>query len=93
LKDQALLPGQAVQEVQLQLYPNPVTDKLNIRINGEAFLEQIEIYSANGVLMDRKMMKGNLQDGTVDCSSLVPGTYVLMAKTTRGNYPLKFIRQ
>jgi hypothetical protein len=79
--------------IDVQLYPNPVGDKLNVRVNGDAYLEQIEIYNVQSVLMVRRKMTAGLNEAILDCSDLVPGTYVALIKTSRGGQVVKFIRE
>lgn len=63
---------------KLKMYPNPVTNNLNIV--SIAAIEKIEIYNIMGVLV--KTVKTNLDN--IDMSYLKPGTYVFKVYTDLG---------
>jgi len=61
----------AVKNNGIQIYPNPVSDVLNItKVSDKA---TYKIYSAAGQLVD----KGNINNGKVNVSALVKGGYVI----------------
>ena len=60
---------------QLQLYPNPATDKLHVAADNLAISNSpYHILDAQG----RRVRSGTLADGTADVASLQPGMYVLV---------------
>ena len=64
--------------VGLRLYPNPVMTTLNIA--SESKIENVEIYSIAGILVQQAT--GNLT--TVDVSNLNAGSYIVKIKTAEG---------
>ncbi len=62
-------------EPLLQVYPNPVTDRLNIKFMHYVSRYQIEIYSNSGLLIVKK--ESNMMSETVDLSSFPKGIYYL----------------
>jgi len=66
---------------ELQVYPNPATDKLILENAAE--LIDIEIYSVNG----QKVYTSDKVDGSIDVSQFTPGFYTLRATDHSGkNY-------
>ena len=57
------------------IYPNPVKDKINIKINEVEGISEIIIYSING----EKMMsaKTNKANTDLDLTALKPGYYII----------------
>lgn len=82
----------ALEDV-IQVYPNPVTDRLTIRIKGEIDVQRIMVYSVTGNLVTGRIISGNPQNIEVDCSNYTPGTYILQIQSNEGNYPFRFIKQ
>lgn len=78
-----------VTKATAKIYPNPVSDVLNIE-NKNA-IESIEIYDANGKLIRTVVQKGN--NASVKLSDLVPGSYVAKIKTRKDNQTVKFIKK
>jgi hypothetical protein len=60
---------------QLEVFPNPVKDVLNVNLNGIEGVAEIGVYNANGV----QVFKTNGASGTkqVDVSSLPAGVYMI----------------
>lgn len=72
---------------QLAVYPNPVTDNLNIEANG---ISEISIYD----LMGRKIIYKNQDGGKVDVSDLTAGIYSLSVISNDGfEFTSKFIKE
>ena len=61
-------------ELDLFVYPNPVSDKLNIEV-GREFNDELSLrlFSASGQLMHNATYTGN----SIDVSMLSPGIYIL----------------
>ncbi len=67
---------------RITIYPNPVTDKLNLKIDG--MVDIIQILDVNGQVLKKMKYQNN-----IDVSMLRSGFYFLKA----GNYVTKFIKQ
>lgn len=76
--------AQAVTPDQLQLYPNPTNDVVNLYLNGYQEVEQFEVYDLTGrrVYESGKVFARAAQ---VQVSNWVSGIYILKAKTTGGS--------
>ena len=68
------------------VYPNPVTDYLVLKIEGEAQKQYIaSIFDINGKLIENIKVESN--DTKIDMGNLVPATYFL--KVTQGEKEIK----
>lgn len=71
---------------QIQVYPNPATDVLNIsKISGNA---EYAIYSVSGQLVS----KGKVSDNKVNVSKLPKGVYIISVDNNGTVYKTKFIK-
>lgn len=70
---------------QVNIYPNPATDVLNIKNHGD--FESLSIYSVTGKLM----LNTNNVNATIDISNFAPGLYTISAIGSNGMYLSKFI--
>lgn len=69
------------KNVQLQVYPNPVNDKINIRSLYN--IETISVFNSTGQLMKmREGISGEIQ--SLNMSDLTPGMYQLSVQTAGG---------
>lgn len=71
------------EEVAPSIYPNPVTNVLNIDYAEK--INSVRIMSVDG----RVITPNKLDEKTVDCSNLAPGVYILMINN---KYQLKFTK-
>ncbi len=75
----------------LVLYPNPVSNLLNIRKNEEIKIRSIRIYSVIGQLI---MVVPNAENTvSIDVSSLTSGSYIVKILTDKGMSGTKFIKR
>lgn len=71
----------------VQIYPNPVSDILNItKVSNKALYE---IYSVSGQLLS----KGNVRDGKVNVSQLTTGNYIIKISDKMVEANFKFIKR
>ncbi|SDJ50054.1 T9SS type A sorting domain-containing protein [Chryseobacterium jejuense] len=83
-------PALGIQEVykgRIQIFPNPVSDY--IQISGINDGKMMQIYNIDG-----RLIKSEIFDSKVDVSQLIPGAYVLKI-TTRGfqSHEFKFMKK
>jgi hypothetical protein len=73
--DQAATTVEVIPTKSVLIYPNPVKDKLNIKLTGIAGISEFIIYNSNG----EKMMsaKTNNANTDLDLRSLKPGYYTI----------------
>jgi hypothetical protein len=78
------------QTTSLDLYPNPVQDKLYIET--EAEIEEIVVYDVYGrrQVTETPSHQGNL---SVDVSNLNSGVYFVKIKTEEGNITKRFVKE
>ncbi|MEL7003484.1 MAG: M4 family metallopeptidase, partial [Bacteroidota bacterium] len=75
-------------ENDFHLYPNPVSDVLNIQSLDD--IENVKIYSVTGTLMNNSKLG---ESGKLDVSKLKPGVYLIHVQTTQELFTHKFIKQ
>jgi hypothetical protein len=85
--------GQQNREVELKLYPNPVSNQLTLEVSGkkEAGRYQLQIRNSSGRLVHRGMLTGS--QARVAVSDWQPGAYVLMLKGNGRTYQKRFIKR
>ncbi len=71
------------------LYPNPVSDQLNIKHNGPLAGTVASIYDVSG----RTILSETLKENAIDISSLTSGTYFLNLNTEGKSTTLRFIKK
>lgn len=76
-----------VADNNVKVYPNPVTDNLNISYNGE--VSYVEIYDLVGRMVQR--VEGNVSQ--VSTNSFVSGVYVVRVATENGIHVQKIVKE
>jgi hypothetical protein len=79
-----------MQQNSISLYPNPVTDVLNI-IPGNDAITDVAIYNLMGQTVTSESW--NAQNQTVNTSALTPGTYIVKVNAGEYGKVLKMIKQ
>jgi len=79
--------GQNELTSKLTLYPNPVTNTLNI--SSDENVESVFIYSLSGALV--KSVKGNVE--SIDVSNFTSGSYLVSVTTDQGTSTQKIIKR
>ena len=72
-------------DAKLSVYPNPVSNVLNIR--GIDNMNQIEVISVTG-----SVMKKQLRSASVDVSDLNRGVYFLKVQTDKAIFTTRFMK-
>ena len=74
---------------ELQIFPNPVRDMIQIKSNLQ--IASYEIYNVNGQIITSNLMR--LNNSKIDASQLPKGIYLLKLTDTKGNTQIsKFIK-
>lgn len=73
----------------LVLYPNPVTNELNIAVSNSEIIENVSIYNLTGQMV--KNSKGDIK--TIDMSDLSSGNYFVKVQTNTGVVNKKIIKR
>jgi hypothetical protein len=73
----------------IELYPNPASEYLNIKMPGKELLNEIKIYCLTGELL--KTIKCKNHEITLNLQSLVPGQYILTLTTDRKTINKKIV--
>ena len=81
------LPSPLVFDSGLDVFPNPVSDILNLRINEE--VTRVELYNASGHKMGSYAPTGN----AIDMSDLNPGLYIIKVETEENVYNTRVIKK
>ncbi|MFC5874631.1 Por secretion system C-terminal sorting domain-containing protein [Chryseobacterium arachidis] len=74
-----------VKKLEFSIYPNPVTDILNIRTQEKVL--NISVYDMSG-----KLVNAPFSNGQINVSMLPKGVYILTAKTEKAVYQQKVIK-
>lgn len=76
-------------KITAKVYPNPVSDVLNIE--NKATVKSVEIYDYNGKLV--KTVSENSSNISINLSDLVSGNYTAKINSDKGNQVIKFIKK
>jgi hypothetical protein len=91
-EDLALLGLNKVGEIfDFSVYPNPVTDVLNIIGSGDSFISSVEIYDINGRLVKSSMF--NTVEAQLNTSDLSAGVYSVKISSDLGVSTKKIVKQ
>ncbi|TRX48571.1 T9SS type A sorting domain-containing protein [Fulvivirga sp. M361] len=83
-----------VNNTQLHLYPNPVTDVLHVYLPGEVSEEvQVKVSTLNGLLLLHHTLTNQTGELTLSTSSLKPGIYVVELSSKTNIYQNKIIKE
>lgn len=79
--------------VNIRIDPNPVNDILHLRTNSDILIESLTIYDLLGNRLIQQSVNGSNNNLKINCTTLMTGTYVIVAQTKNGNIINKFIKQ
>jgi hypothetical protein len=68
----------------ISIYPNPITDILNIDIPKNINVKSINIYSIDGKIIEKNMY--SFKSEQLNISKLATGSYVLNIETDKGDF-------
>ena len=71
---------------EIEIFPNPATDHLNVRTDNDCKIESINIYNLNGQIIDRSY------NSRIDISALTSGMYLIGVTTCDGMVTRKWIK-
>ena len=73
---------------QIEIFPNPVSDKINLKLPAGLILERASVTDMNG-----KLYTAHFIDGEMDMSNFSTGQYLLTLQTSAGNHTHKIIKK
>ncbi len=79
----------SAKKVNMKIYPNPVTDRIQIAISDEHSVDVIRIYNQIG----QEVYQQKYDGGSIDVSNMPPGIYILEARTEDGVGRNKFVKK
>ena len=79
--------------MNIMLSPNPVEDKLLIRLPIQTYIENYSIYDTNGRQISTTIIKKQMEIINIETTNLERGNYILFLKTNNGNIGKKFIKK
>jgi hypothetical protein len=79
---------EAVIEVSITLYPNPVSELLTVRAEKE--ISSISVYDIRGTIILAQQAEGT--ETIVDMIQMIPGTYIIIVFTAEGSFPKMVIK-
>ena len=74
---------------QIEIFPNPVSEVLNVYMANQSLIEQVNILTLSG----QRMISVNAGNNQVDVSQLNSGIYLVQVKTNTGLFVTKMIKQ
>ncbi|MCX6250707.1 MAG: T9SS type A sorting domain-containing protein [Bacteroidetes bacterium] len=77
----------------LSIFPNPVTDMLNIVVTGKEVARRIRISDVTGNIIYDNNIGENQQTARIDCSTFASGVYFLTLITDNGFTTKKFTKK
>ena len=87
--------GEGIYETEptssLNLYPNPVQDKLYIEAETE--IEEIVVYDVYGRVQNLRNSETQKLRNSIDVSNLNSGIYFIQIKTEEGNITKRFVKE
>jgi len=78
-----------LEKVNLKVYPNPASDRIQIAIDYKQSIEEIRIFNQIGQQVYRQKYSGN----NIDISAIQAGIYILEARMEEGVVRHKFVKK
>lgn len=75
--------------MSLTIYPNPVVDKLYLKVSQGQKIDNVEIYDAGG----RKLTSYRMYGNEIDVTQIPSGIYLIRVQMKDGNFSGKFIKK
>lgn len=82
--------GEIVNQNEVIISPNPVTDMLNFELPHNITYDSLKIIDTNGKIL---ISKGSSSENSMIVSELNSGTYILVITTNNKNYSGKFVKK
>ena len=79
--------------IQLDVYPNPVSDVVNVKLNTLNEDTELEIYNMLGKVVMKKSYDFNAESYSIDISEFVAGVYILKVSSGESTSYKKFIKK
>lgn len=93
-KESSILSTESFTENNVTTYPNPVTDKVTIKLPQEVLLQNIEISDVSGRAVDNiDFQNHNSNSQLINLSSYANGVYFFTIHTSRGKITKKIIKR
>ena len=78
-----------LNQVKVQVYPNPVVNQLNL--SSDQTIQEVKIYAVSGQLIQQNKL--NAKSATVNVSSLKAGIYLAQIQTEKGMQTVKVVKK
>ena len=79
------------QKSYINIYPNPVNDKLYIET--EAEIEEVVVYDVYGRIQNLRNSETQKLRNSIDVTDLNSGVYFIQIKTEEGNITKRFVKE
>jgi len=83
---------QTLEELQLEIYPNPVAEQLFLSAGREVLIESCKVVSANGKVMAEELPVAFVMTNGIDVYALPAGAYFLIVAVSGVDYTLRFVK-
>lgn len=81
----------ALSGPKLEIYPNPVTDRLMVRMSEGSLEGVLRIYSLTGILVTEMPLTTSAL-AEINIGDIAPGAYIILCETTEGTFTRKLIK-
>ena len=81
------------QENSIEVYPNPVANELNIRLDASMQASELAIYNVVGKQVMNVSLDASLGNHQVNTTQLLSGVYLVKVQTARGSFTSKLIKK
>ena len=81
------------QENSIEVYPNPVANELNIRLDASMQASELAIYNVVGKQVMNVSLDASLGNHQVNTAQLSSGVYLVKVQTARGSFTSKLIKK
>ncbi|QMU64410.1 MAG: carbohydrate-binding protein [Flavobacteriaceae bacterium] len=78
-----------VAENKIAIFPNPVSENYQIKLNNQRIIKNLKIIDVNG----RLVKKVNISNNVYNLSNLKSGVYFLLIETDKGHFQKKLIKK
>ena len=79
--------------IQLDVYPNPAIDIVNIKLNTVNEHADLEIYNMLGKVVMKKSYDFNAESLSIDISEFATGVYILKVSSSESTSYKRFIKK
>ena len=78
-----------LENKSIVIYPNPIEDWLTLRMKNKETIENIKVFNLNGLLV----LEAKISSSKVNVKTLPKGIYIVVVKTSEGEFREKIVKK